>query len=108
MELSIRKKGLGKMVTGFLALIGASYFVFWLQTKGYSPNSFAMIGLGAPAAIGLVGLLEVLMNRPFSEMEQWWNGLRGWQRGLLGMLVVILAIALLFGGIAVAGILGII
>jgi len=70
MELSIRKKGLGKMVTGFLALIGASYFVFWLQTKGYSPNSFAMIGLG--------------------------------------MLVVILAIALLFGGIAVAGILGII
>ena len=108
MEASIRKKGLVKMATGFLALIGAGYFVYWLQTQGYSPNGFAMIGLGAPAAIGLVGLLEVLMNRPFSEMEDWWNGLRGWQRGVLGMLVVILAFVLMIAGVAAAGILGII
>jgi len=82
--------------------------VYWLQTKGYSPNGFAMIGLGAPIAWGLVGLLEMLMNRPFSEMESWWNALKGWQRGVIGLFVVIIAFGLMILAIAGAGILGLI
>jgi hypothetical protein len=108
METSIRKKGTKKLAIGIFSLIGVSYFVYWLQQQGYTPNSFALIGLGAPVAIGLVGLLEVAMNRPFSEMEEWWDDLKGWQRGILGVLVVILAFAVLIGGMATAGILGLI
>jgi hypothetical protein len=108
MDTSIRKKGTKKLAIGAVAMVAVSYFVYWLQLQGYSPNSFALIGLGAPVAIGLVGLLEVLMNRPFSEMEEWWNALKGWQRGILGLMVVILAFALLIAAMATAGILGLI
>lgn len=108
MEASIRKKGSKKLMFGAIAGVIAAYFVYWLQLQGYSPNGFALIGLGAPAAWGLVGLLEVLINRPFSEMEDWWNGLRGWQRGVIGLCVAVFAFAMMIGCIALAGILGII
>ncbi|HEU0265784.1 MAG TPA: hypothetical protein VFR01_08675 [Geobacterales bacterium] len=108
MESSIRTQGIKKLLLGTIAGVLAAYFVYWLQLQGYHPNSFALVGLGAPAAWGLVGLLEVLMNRPFSEMEDWWGGLRGWQRGVLGLLVVVIAFALLMGAVAAAGMLGLI
>ena len=108
MGSSIRRKGFVKLAIGAVALIAVSFFVYWLQQQGYTPNSFALIALGTPVAIGLVGMLEVLMNRPFSEMEDWWNNLKGWQRGVLGVFVVIVAFAVLIAGMATAGMLGLI
>ena len=108
MSTSIRKNGSVKIALGTIAFLVISFFVYWLQTEGYSPNGFALIGLGAPIAWGLVGLLEVVMNRPFSEMEEWWNALKGWQRGLIGISVVIIAFTLLIGAMALAGTLGLI
>lgn len=108
MEGSIRKKGFIKIAIGIVAGIAVTYFVFWLQSQGRTPNSFALIGLGAPVAIGLVGLLEAIMNRPFSEMEDWWGSLKGWQRGVLGLLVVIIAFSIIVGAMATAATLGLI
>lgn len=108
MTASTRKKGMKKTTVGIVALVAVSYFIVWLQGLGYTPNSFALIGLGAPVAIGFVGFLEMIMNRLFSEMEDWWGGLKGWQRGMLGLLVVMLAFAALIGGMATAGVLGLI
>ncbi len=108
MGSSIRRKGYKKLCIGSVALIVVSSFVYWLQLQGYSPTSFALMGLAAPVAIGLVGFLEVLMNRPFSEMEAWWNSLKGWQRGLLGLLVVIVAFSVLIAGMVTANLLGLI
>lgn len=108
MDASIRKNGFKKLALGTAALVAVFWFVLWLQRQGYSPNSFALIALGAPVAIGFVGLLEITVNRPFSEMEEWWNNLKGWQRGVLGLLVVIVAFVLLACGMATAGILGLI
>ena len=108
MDASIRKNGFKKLALGTAALVAVFWFVLWLQHQGYSPNSFALIALGAPVAIGFVGLLEIIVNRPFSEMEEWWNNLKGWQRGVLGLLVVIFAFVLLACGMATAGILGLI
>jgi hypothetical protein len=108
MSISVRKRGIRRFLLGFAAGVAAGFFLYWLQQQGYMLNSFAMIAVATPAAWGLVGLLEIITNRPFSEMEDWWNGLRGWQRGILGLFVVIFAFALLIGGIAAAGFLGLI
>ena len=108
MEAWIRATGSKNLFTGIVALFAVSGFVYWLQLQGYSPNSFALMGLAAPVAIGLVGFLEVLMNRPFSEMEEWWNNLKGWQRGVLGLFVVILAFSLLIAGMVTANYLGLV
>lgn len=91
MDASTRNNRLKKLALGAIALVAVFWFVLWLQRQGNTPNSFALIGIGAPVAIGLVGLLEIIVNRPFSEMEEWWNNLKGWQRGVLGLLVVIVA-----------------
>ncbi|MBU2709358.1 hypothetical protein KCM76_25405 [Zooshikella marina] len=107
-EVSIRNKGLKKFVLGMLAGFVAGLFLYWLRKQGYVLNSFAMIVIAAPAAWGLVGLLEMVTSRPFSEMEDWWNGLRGWQRGVLGLLIVVIAFAFMMGAIGTAGVLGLI
>lgn len=108
MESSIRKRGIKKLIVGAIAGLIVGYFVYWLQLQGYSPKGYALIVLGAPVAWGFVGLLEVLMNRPFSEMEEWWNSLKGWQKGVIGLVVTAIAFAIAIGAIATAGILGII
>jgi len=108
MKKSIRNQGTKKLIVGFVAGIIAAYFLYWIDKNGYRLNGFALITIAGPAAWGLVGLLEVIMNRPFSEMEDWWDSLKGWQRGIIGLFVVFIAIVLLFSSIAIAGILGII
>ncbi len=97
MEGSIRKKGLKKIGLGIVVTVGVVAWLLWRHSQGRTPNSLSLIGIGAMMAVGLVGLLEVLMNRPFSEMEAWWGGLQGWQRGVIGLSVVAAAFGGLFG-----------
>ncbi len=52
---------------------------------------FAMIPLALPGAWALMGLLEVVTGVPFTQVAQKWDELAGWQRGVLGVLVVIVA-----------------
>lgn len=106
MELSIRKKGIIKILIGIIAFIVISFLVVWLTRHGYTPRTFMLIVLGTPVAIGFVGLLEVLMNRPFSEMEDWWNNIKGWQRVLIGVFVVIVVFGIIIVGVSVATTLG--
>ena len=103
MDLSVRKKGLFKLLAGSLAGIAAGYLLHYMETSGMHINMFYLAAIAAPAAWGLGGLLELIMNRPFSEMEVWWGSLKGWQRGVLGLFVVILSIALMISAVAIAG-----
>lgn len=103
MELSTRQKGLLKLLIGGLAGIVAGYLLQIMQESGTTVNMFYLAAIAAPAAWGLGGLLEAIMNRPFSEMEDWWSSLKGWQRGVLGLFAVILSFALMISAVAIAG-----
>ena len=103
MELSTRQKGILKLLIGGLAGITAGYVLQIMQESGTTVNMFYLIAIAAPAAWGLGGLLELIINRPFSDMETWWNSLKGWQRGALGLLVVILSFALMVSAVGIAG-----
>ena len=103
MELSIRQKGIVKLLIGGLAGIAAAYTLYVLDQSGTTINGFYLISIAAPAAWGLGGLLELIMNRPFSEMEVWWGSLKGWHRGVIGLFVVILSFALMISAVAIAG-----
>jgi hypothetical protein len=48
-------------------------------------------GLGLPLLPLLVGLVELVSGRHFDELSRRWDELRGWQRGLLGLVIVGLA-----------------
>ena len=103
MELSVRQKGLLKLLIGGLAGIAAGYLLQIMQESGTTVNMFYLVAIAAPAAWGLGGLLEFILNRPFSEMETWWNSLKGWQRGILGFIVVILSFVLMIASVGIAG-----
>jgi len=103
MEACFRKKGLFKLLVGGLAGIVAGFLLHYMETRGMHINMFYLVAIAAPAAWGLGGLLEFIMNRPFSEMEVWWSSLKGWQRGALGLLIVILSFSLMISAVAIAG-----
>ena len=89
--MGIRSAGAIKVALGTAAAVAVGIFVAWLRGKGYSPNMFAMIPLALPGAWALMGLLEVVTGVPFTQVAQKWDELAGWQRGVLGVLVVIVA-----------------
>ncbi len=61
-------------------------------------------GLGAPAVPLLVGLVELVSGRSFAELAQSWDDLAGWQRGILGLVIVARAVlaVMVAAGIAIA------
>ena len=103
MESSIRKKGLLKFIKGSFAGVSAGALLHQLQLSGETLNIFYLLAIATPAAWGLVGFLEMIINRPFSEMEIWWGSLKGWQRGVLSLLVVILSVVLMFSVVFILG-----
>ena len=104
MELSIRVKGLLKLLIGVIAGIAAGYILYLMEEdSSTTTNMFYLAAMAMPAAWGLGGLLEFIMNRPFSEMEIWWGSLKGWQRGILGLFVVILSFVLMISAVGIAG-----
>ncbi|NNE19419.1 MAG: hypothetical protein HKN10_13165 [Myxococcales bacterium] len=69
--------------------------VYGLHSVGIKVRGLALIPLALPGAYALVGLLELLTGSSFSELSRRWDALRGWQRGVLGTVVVIVAFAAL-------------
>jgi hypothetical protein len=51
------------------------------------------------AGFALVGLVEVVSGAPVSKVASAWDASAGWQRGVLGILVVALAFILMMIGV---------
>jgi hypothetical protein len=64
-----------------LAVIGAQ-----LSEHGWVVHGY---GWGVPGAFALVGLLQLVSGVPFTELSSRWNSLAGWQRGILGVGIVL-------------------
>jgi hypothetical protein len=98
MTNNIRLMGLFKLVAGSLVfVIVATYFMSHGLTAS---NPVKIIGFAAPGAFALVGLVEVTTGMPLTQVSSAWDALAGWQRGVLGILIVALAFVLMMAGIA--------
>ena len=95
---NIRLSGLLKTVIGIIGATAAGFFIAWIRKQGYELGWGGWIIFGAPGAYGASGLLELITGVPFFELSEKWDDLAGWQRGLLGLVVVILCFGLLIGG----------
>ena len=93
----IRLRGLLKLVGGcvLFVLIFSNIYNNGLgdPSKG---NLFKLIAIGFPGAIALVGLIETLTGLPFSHISNVWDNLTSWQRGVYGLLVVVVAFIAVF------------
>lgn len=58
-----------------------------------------LVVLALPAVPFLIALASWFSSRSREELEAAWMGLRGWQRGVLGILIVAIAAAVILGGV---------
>jgi len=90
---------LGGLTTFFVGGLGAVAVVWFGQHLGESGGKLIGLGWAVPAAIALVGLVQLVSGVPFTELSRRWDSLAGWQRGVLGTLIFILACGVIFLGI---------
>ena len=94
----VRVKGLFQVAWAsalFTVFVAIGY---WLNSIGvhHVPWEFAI-----PAGFALAGLLQAVTGIPFVRLATHWDALRPWQRGVLGVGIVLGSFALLFAaGIA--------
>jgi len=87
--VSIRQKALFKILIGFGIFSLILAWVYHADPGGKSHfNEPTLMAL--PGAIGLLGLLEFITGRRFSQFAGSWDRLKGWQRGLLGTAIALL------------------
>lgn len=90
---TIRISGLLKMLVWGTAagILGAN--AVWLSHHGWQIIGY---GWGIPGAFFMAALVQFVSGVPFSELSARWDGLAGWQRGVLGTLILLGAVAFIF------------
>ena len=90
---TIRRSGAFKTVIGFVVTAILVALVIFLSSRGFQfKNPFYLIPLGVPFAYFSIGMIEIITGSPFDRFAQAWMSLKGWQRGLLGTFIAVLAI----------------
>jgi hypothetical protein len=95
----IRRRALWRLPLG-LALVPLAVLMGYLHQKYRSDGSLrwaGLIGMGAVALPFLAACLELISGVPLRDLSTKWDGLAGWQRGLLGTLIITLALFFGFG-----------
>ena len=87
-ERGIRRRGLKLMLGGALVAAAWGAFVMWVFARG---RYLMGPGLGFPGIFFIAGLVEVVSGRSIADLAQRWDALKGWQRGVLGIVIVAIA-----------------
>ena len=93
-----RRQGLKLLVISGALTVVTTAGVMWLTRIGWTVRSYAV---GIPGAFFLAGLIQLVSGVPFAELAERWDGLHGWQRGVLGTLIVLLSAGVIFGILAI-------
>ena len=66
--------------------------LLWLMSgkPSASDGSFKLISFALPLVVAMMGFLETSSGVPFSRFSEAWDELQGWQRGVLGVAVVVI------------------
>lgn len=98
--MDTRLKGLLKLIGGGVLFAFALSVTLknQLADPAHSGSIFKVIMMATPGAFAIVGFVELLTGLEFLHIAKKWDELRGWQRGVLGLLVVALSIVIMMGG----------
>jgi hypothetical protein len=94
--ITVRKRGLVKIAIGIP--VAVAWFLIQQRLEDLS-EWLKFIVPGFPGVLVLIGIVELVGGIPVSDLARRWDTLRGWQRGILGMLVVAAFTAILFAAI---------
>jgi hypothetical protein len=84
----VRRKGLLRFAAFALCLTIPIFVLPYFHQQLTPPG---MIPFALPGAFGLSGLIEVITGVSFFEFARRWDELKGWQRGVFGTFIVLVA-----------------
>jgi hypothetical protein len=90
----IRKRGLKFLAVGGGLFALVVFLLLWLSAHAQSIH-FPIVGASLPLALALIGSIELITGAPFRRFADSWMRLRGWQRGVLGTLIVLTSLAII-------------
>lgn len=73
------------MLIGAVIAAAWAVVVMWLYERGRHLTGPAV---GFPGVLFVAGVVEVVSGRSIAELAQRWDELKGWQRGILGLVIV--------------------
>lgn len=89
---SKRKIGLVQFVTFGTIALAICYGAYVATASGH--HIVAVEALAIPGGFALAGLVQAITGVSFSTLAAKWKSLAGWQRGILGVFIAVLAFAL--------------
>ena len=99
-SFSARQAGLLRLLGGGVLFAGVLAYVYSQGGFGDARGgTFSVIGMGAPGAMAIIGLVELVTGIHFSHFSERWDALPGWKRGVLGVCAVLAAGVVIFGPI---------
>jgi hypothetical protein len=87
-ETGVRAHGIKMLFLGGLGAFIYTLIALFLNTKNYSIHG---IGWGIPGAYALAGLIQTVSGVPFTQLSDKWDDLKGWQRGVLGLIAIVVS-----------------
>ncbi|MCW5806565.1 MAG: AbgT family transporter [Deltaproteobacteria bacterium] len=103
-----RKHGLWLVAISAAVLLANGLVLMLVKEHGLvsDPKTLGILGMpfAVAAVAALVGLAKIVVGRTFGELARAWDDLAGWQRGIVGLLVVGVAFVVLvvFGAVIVS------
>lgn len=93
----VRSLGLKKLIVGGAASV---LMLLWLMSgkPSASGGAFKLILFALPLVVAMMGFLEASSGVPFSRFSEAWDKLQGWQRGVLGVAIFVVAVVVIMGG----------
>ena len=93
----VRSLGLKKLIVGGAASV---LMLLWLMSgkPSASGGAFKLILFALPLVVAMMGFLEASSGVPFSRFSEAWDELQGWQRGVLGAAIFVVAVVVIMGG----------
>ena len=88
-----------KLGIGALVCFTIFSFIYMNHYEDALMNKNSIIYISAPVAYALIGLLEIISGVPFKDIAKSWDEISGWQRGIIGVIVVIVVLAVFTIGV---------
>jgi len=91
-----RRTGLVRLFFGGAGTLVVAAVLWFLAKKGYQPNPITMMMAAIPGAYALLGIIEAITGIPYGQLARRWDNLKGWQRGVYGTGIVLVAMIFIF------------
>jgi hypothetical protein len=107
-EVNTRLRGARQLLFSTALLAIGLRWLLAEQSTGANSNThqIAFYGLAVLGGSALAGLIQAVCGVSFAQLSDSWNALKGWQRGVFGIGILLLLVVVVFGSLTAYAVYG--